>query len=71
MSKYCRDCKHIKEAHRETFEKCGAMSEENVVTGEMKNLYCSTARGVGFACGPEGNLWELLVEIKVLEHAAA
>ena len=66
--KFCKDCQHIRDAHRTSFEKCAALVERNVVTGELKPIYCTTARTSGYSCGPDGNLF---VPIQVVENAPA
>jgi len=55
---FCINCKHIQDRNRTSFEKCAKLTKQNPVTGEPDLMYCSTARSLGFDCGPEGKLFE-------------
>jgi hypothetical protein len=64
MSRFCRDCRHLRPGA--LYPNCAAGAREiDLVTGEPKLAWCSVLRLEGQACGPEGALFE-----RALERAA-
>ena len=58
--KFCKDCRYIRDAQRETFEKCAHPSSMswNLTSGEQTMKYTSSARTAGDICGPSAKLFE-------------
>lgn len=62
MTKFCKDCKHIRIASRNTFECCHPSSVQNydsfLVDGAQYLTDCYWMRHASKLCGEEGKLFE-------------
>jgi len=61
--RFCRDCVHIRDAQHETFEKCGASIDVDLVSGKQTFNYCTTMRLPSMGCGREAILFVAREEV--------